>query len=247
MRNLKLKIAYSGKQYHGFQIQKNALTVQEVLQTALETLLKHKIELKGCSRTDVGVHAYEYFVSFKTSNPVPTERLVVGLNTLLPGDVVANHCEEVAACFHARYDVVFKEYIYKILNCKVRNPFLDGFVYWYPFALDVGYLDELTKCFIGRKDFKAFCASGSKQSDFVRTIYEFEACKSDDMICFRVAGDGFLYNMVRIMVGTLIEYCRQNKTKSELNELIESGFRERAGKTAPSGGLYLNKVIYNRG
>lgn len=244
MRNLLLKISYNGRNYHGYQIQKNAITVQEVLQQRIEKLLKHKIELKGCSRTDTGVHANEYFVSFKTENKIPCNKLVLGLNAILPADIAAKDCEEKPLSFHARYSVKSKEYIYKLLNNKYPDAINNGLIYWYKWPLDVTNLNNLAQSFVGTHNFKGFCADPNRRTDFTRTIFYFDVFKIDDIIYFRVSGNGFLYKMVRIMVGTLIEYSKKNKTRKELVQLIESRKRSLTAKPMSSEGLYLNEVVY---
>lgn len=244
MRNLSLKISYNGKNYHGYQVQKNVVTVQEVLQQRIEKLLKHRIELKGCSRTDTGVHANEYFVSFKTENKIACNKLVLGLNAILPADIAAKNCEEKPLSFHARYSVKSKEYVYKLLNNKYPDAINNGLICWYKWPLDVTSLNELAQSFVGVHNFKGFCAKPNRRTDFTRTIFYFDIFKIDDIIYFRVSGNGFLYKMVRIMVGTLIEYSKKNKTKEELVQLIESRKRSLTAKPMPPEGLYLNKVVY---
>ena len=174
MRNLLLKISYNGKNYHGYQVQKNAITVQKVLQQRIEKLLKHKVELKGCSRTDTGVHANEYFASFKTENKIPCNKLVLGLNAILPADIAAKDCEEKPLNFHARYSVKSKEYVYKLLNSKCPDPINNGLVYWHKWPLVVTNLNNLAQSFVGTHNFKGFCAEPNKRTDFTRTIFYFD-------------------------------------------------------------------------
>ncbi|MDR1354470.1 MAG: tRNA pseudouridine(38-40) synthase TruA [Oscillospiraceae bacterium] len=244
MRNLLLKIAYCGRNYHGFQIQQNALTVQAVLQNAIWDLVGQKIDIKGCSRTDTGAHANEYFVSFKTHCDTPCRGFVRALNALLPADIVAHDCEEKPLDFHARYDVKKKEYIYRLLNCECYDPFLEGLVYHYHCSLNYLTLNELAVFFVGTHSFKATSAKNSGNSDFIRRVYSFNVNKIGDIIQFQVVGNGFLYKMVRIMVGTLIDFSRSGKTGKDISALISSEDRQQAGKTVPACGLYLNRVVY---
>ncbi|GHU85174.1 tRNA pseudouridine synthase A [Clostridia bacterium] len=244
MRNLLLKISYCGRNYHGFQVQKNATSVQFVLQTKIEELVAHKIEIKGCSRTDAGAHALEYFVGFKTTSNIPCKNFVHALNSRLPRDIVVRSCREKPPDFHARYNAKAKEYTYKLLNCEIYDPLLDGLVYFYKYKLDCKKLDELAKAFVGQYDFRALSAKDDEKTSFVREIYYFDVSRSDDMVEFRTAGNGFLYKMVRIMVGTLLGFERRGKTADNILNLIESKERNNAGRTVPACGLYLSRVIY---
>ena len=247
MRNLLIEISYDGSRYHGWQVQKNALTVQEVFQNAVEKLFGERLDVKGCSRTDSGVHANSYFVSFKTDKNIENERVITALNTYLPKDIAALSCKEAGADFHARYSVDSKEYIYKLYNGKIRDPFLNNYAYHYRYPIDAEYLNRESKAFIGTYDFSGFCSSRSDVEDTVRTVRNFEVYRDGDTVYFKVEADGFLYNMVRIMVGTLL-FVNEGKIKEgELKSVIESKERKRAGKTAPPQGLYLNKVNYQNG
>lgn len=244
MRNILLEISYDGSLYHGWQVQKNAVSVQQVLQDALEKLLCERPDVKGCSRTDSGVHANSYFVSFKTDKGIKTENVLTGLNTYLPKSIAVKSCREVAEDFHPRYSAVSKEYIYKLYNGKIRNPFLNNYAFHYRYPINAEYLNSEAKAFLGTHDFKGFCSARSDVGDTVRTVKRFDVFREGDMVFFRVEADGFLYNMVRIMVGTLL-FVNEGKIKSgELAEIISGGERKRAGKTAAPQGLYLNRVNY---
>lgn len=244
MRNLLVEISYDGSHYHGWQIQKNAVTVQEIFQNAVEKVFRSRPDIKGCSRTDSGVHANSYFVSFKTDKNIDAERIVTALNTYLPKDIAVLSCKEVDDDFHARYSVKTKEYIYKLYNGKIRNPFYHNYAYHYRYHIDADYLNSEAKAFIGTHDFSGFCSANSGVEDTVRTVKNFEVFRKDDMVYFKVEANGFLYNMVRIMVGTLL-FINEGKIKQgELKTVIESRNRKLAGKTAPPDGLYLNKVNY---
>lgn len=244
MRNLRLWLTYNGTAYHGWQVQENADTVQGQLETAIEQIFGKKISVNGCSRTDAGVHANEFCCNFRTEKTLSCETVVRALNAKLPYDIVIKKCEEVPFEFHARFDTKSKEYIYKIWNSELRNPFLLDTVFQYKYKLDEGKLDKAAKDFIGTYDFKAFCASGSSVQDTVRTIKNASVTREGEMVIFKVEGDGFLYNMVRIMVGTLI-YINEGKIKeNDIKNIILSGDRTKAGKTVSPEGLYLNKVNY---
>lgn len=245
-RNILVILSYDGSRYHGWQVQKNALTVQEVFQNALEKIINEKVDIKGCSRTDTGVHANMYAVNFKTSSKIRCENIVYALNRFLPKDIAAIKSSEVPLDFHARYSCKGKEYIYKIWNNKIRNPFLNNraFHYWYP--LDENYLNSAAQMFIGSHDFTSFATLDKRETkNMIRNIEKFNVYRNGDMVEFKVKADGFLYNMVRIMSGTLLRIA-QNKIKPEdIPRIIESKNRKNAGPTAPPEGLYLNKVFYD--
>lgn len=244
MRNLLLEIAYDGTNYHGWQVQKNAVTVQQVFQDAAQKLFTVRPDVKGCSRTDSGVHANVYCLTLKTNMKIDNESVVMALNTYLPKDIAVLSCREVESGFHPRYNVKSKEYIYKIYNGRIRNSFLKNYAFHYRYPIDTDYLCKEAQAFVGTHDFKGFCSANSKVESTVRTVKSFDVRREGDMVYFRVEADGFLYNMVRIMAGTLL-FINEGKIKQgELENIILSGERKRAGKTAPPQGLYLNKLNY---
>ena len=245
LRNIALKISYVGTNYHGWQIQKNALTVQEVFQNALYSVLKKTTDIKGCSRTDTGVHANMYVVNFYTDSLMSCENFIFALNRHLPDDICVYDCQEKDASFHARYSCVAKEYVYKIWNHKFKNPFLSGRAlhYWYP--LDVDLMNEAAQKFVGKHDFTAFATlDARKKENMERTIEYFRIDKTDSFINFTVKADGFLYNMVRIMVGTLLRVSQGKIKPGDIPSIISSKKRSLAGPTAPPQGLYLNRIFY---
>lgn len=244
MRNLLLTISYDGSNYHGWQVQKNAVTVQEVFQNAVKKLFNQNIDIKGCSRTDSGVHANKYCVSFKADTDIPCENIIMALNSYLPDDISVLSCSDMDNDFHARYNVLKKEYVYIINNSKIRNPFLRNYTFWYRYNIDADYLNEQAQAFVGTYDYSGFCSAHSGVEDTVRTVYSFEVSRKGDMVYFKVSADGFLYNMVRIMVGTLLFVNEEKIKKDELKNVILSKNRKLAGKTAPPQGLYLNDVKY---
>lgn len=244
-RNILVTLKFSGMKYHGWQIQKNALSVQEVFQDALYSVLGMSTDIKGCSRTDAGVHANMYCVSFKTCKSTPCDRLIFAINNFLPSDVAVTGCNEVDLNFHARYSCKGKEYVYKIWNNKIRDPFLVGHAFHYWYHIDERLLNDESKAFIGKHDFKSFCTSDSRNSEnFVRTVNDFSVKRYGDMVEFKVSADGFLYNMVRIMVGTLLAVQQGRIKKGKISEIILLKDRGKAGPTAQACGLYLNKVFY---
>lgn len=244
MNNLLITISYDGSSYHGWQVQKNAVTVQEVVQRAVERVFCESVDIKGCSRTDSGVHANKYCFSFKTSKDIDNEKVVLALNTYLPKDIAVLSCKRVDEDFHARYNVKSKQYIYKLYNGKIRNPFYEKYAFHYRYSIDADYLNREAQAFVGTFDYSAFCSTHSSVEDTVRTVKAFSVERDGDFVYFKVEADGFLYNMVRIMVGTLL-FVSEGKIKSgELADIIQSKNRKRAGKTAPAQGLYLNEIYY---
>ncbi len=239
-----IKFRYDGTDYAGYQIQANANTVGAEILKALTALFGSVENLHGCSRTDSGVHANCYCSSFSSEKKIETEKIVRGMNGILPKDIAVFECEEVSPSFHARYSVKKKEYLYCILNSQQRNPFYEKYSLFFPFNLDVEMLNRECLSFVGTHDFSAFCSSGSSVEDKTRTIESASFERDGDIVYFRVCGNGFLYNMVRIMVGTCLDIASGKIEKGKIEEIINSKDRNRAGRTAPAQGLFLNKVFY---
>ena len=245
LRNLLITISYDGSKFHGWQIQHNAVTVQEVFQTALYSVINAKPDIKACSRTDSGVHAEMFCISTKISHPIPPERLKAALNSHLPDSVVVLNVKEVDSDFHARYNAKGKRYIYRVLNRSERDPFYVGRALHYRYNLDVELLDKASKDYIGTHDFTSFCTLDKREKgDFTRTIYDFSVRRIGDIVEFTVEGSGFLYNMVRIMVGTLLAINEGKIAPDSIPDIIRAESRDTAGPTAPPQGLYLNEVFY---
>lgn len=245
MRNLLLTLSFDGKNYHGWQVQKNAVTVQEVFQQALYKAFSERPSIKGCSRTDSGVHANMYCVSVKCENSIPCDKVPMVINKFLPNDIAVKSCKAVKDDFHARYSCLSKEYVYKIWNDPTRNPFLDGHAFHYWYKLDVDLLNEACQYFLGKHDFTSFCTTDKRTNDnMVRDIKNFSVFKEGPLVTVQVEADGFLYNMVRIMVGTLLHVARGKIKPFEIPKIILSKDRLKAGPTAVPYGLYLNKVFY---
>lgn len=244
MRNLRLKLCYDGSRYHGWQVQDNAVTVQGEIESAIETIFGEHLTVYGCSRTDAGVHANEFFCNFRTEKNIPCDAVVRAVNANLPFDIAVMDCDEMPLPFHSRYDCEAKEYIYRIWNSPVRNPFFLSTAYHYRYTIDEKTLDTASKDFIGTYDFKAFCSSGSSVQSTVRTVRNASVLRDGDMVIFKVEADGFLYNMVRIMTGTLININEGKIGKNDIKSIILSGDRNLAGVTAPPEGLFLNRVWY---
>lgn len=247
MRNLRLRLEYNGEAYHGWQLQANAVTVQGKIEDAVETVFGARHTVYGCSRTDAGVHANEFFCNFKTLKSISCGDTVRALNANLPDDIAVTRCDEMDIDFHSRYDCVSKQYIYKIWNSPVRNPFFNHTTYHYKYPLDEIMLNREASDFVGTYDFSSFCSSGSSVSDTVRTVKSASVERDGDFVYFIVEADGFLYNMVRIMTGTLLNINEKKIEENSIKNIIKSHDRTKAGVTAPPQGLYLNKVYYKRG
>ncbi len=247
MRNLKVFIAYNGAAYHGFQRQDNAVTIQEIVEKAIGRLLKIPAPvIYGCSRTDTGVHAREFCFNVHIDNRIPCEGFVKGMNTLLPPDIAVLSCEEAGDEFHARYNAKGKEYVYLIGNKPQRDVFLQDLAFHYPYKLNVEAMNNAAKLLIGEHDFGGFCRAEGKarMKTTVRTIYDLSVKLTDDVCEVRISGNGFLYNMVRIVTGTLLYISEGRRTEEDIKNALETGDRSLSGITLPPNGLYLNKVFY---
>lgn len=240
----KLTIMYDGTAYHGWQRQQNGITVQEIMEDTLSSIMGTEIAVVGCSRTDARVHAKMYVCSFFGETTIPAEKLPFVLNVMLPPDIRAVKCETAADDFNARFDTVKKTYEYKILNTTHGNPFLRSYAWHYPIALNLEEMQEACGVIRGRRDFKCFMAAGSKVKNTVRNLSVLSAERDGGIITVTAAADGFLYNMVRIIVGTLVYIGNGKLTVGELPALMASGERKALGITAPPEGLSLVNVEY---
>lgn len=245
MKNYLLTICFDGTNYHGWQVQENAVTVQETLQNAVERILGVRENIIGCSRTDAFVHAHRFCCNMRTEKDIAPEKMLTALNAVLPRDIAVLDCGEVPYDFHARYDCTGKTYQYLILNRQVRDPFYENRAYHYPWHIHADFLNEQAQQFLGLHDFSAFCASKTAVEDKVREIRRVAVARDGDFVKITVEGNGFLYNMVRIMVGTLLEINRGKLPRDSIPAVLESKDRAKAGATAPAQGLYLHKVYYD--
>lgn len=244
MKRVMLTVAYDGTNYHGWQLQPNAVTVEGVLNKALSALFGEEIKVIGASRTDTGVHALGNIAVFDTSARMPAEKISYALNQRLPEDIRIQASKEVASDFHPRHQDSRKTYEYKILNTEFPIPTYRLYSHFTYVPLDVKKMNEAAQYFKGEHDFKSFCSADSAADTTVRTIYDISVRKSGDIIAVRVTGSGFLYNMVRIIAGTLIEVGRGNMQASQIPEIIEARERSKAGPTAPACGLTLVSYEY---
>ena len=240
-----LKIRYNGSAFVGWQVQKNGLSVQEQMQNAIEKVFGTRVGVTGCSRTDSGVHAMEYCCCFDPPRPMELRRIPLALNAALPDSVSVLSCQSVPVEFHPRYDAVAKEYIYRFYDGIAPDPFKKGLAHHERKVLDAELMDRAAQCFLGTHDFRGFMSTGSKIEETTRTIYYSGVERRDNEITFRVVGNGFLYNMVRIMAGTLLFVALGKIPLEDLPGIIASGDRALGGKTMPAHGLYLNRVYYD--
>ena len=245
MNKYLIKLTYDGRNFSGYQVQNNARTVGGELLEALKKVFGTVENLAGCSRTDSGVHAKEYYASFSSERLIPNESVPSALNANLPRDIAILECTTPDADFHARYSVKEKEYVYKIYTNKIRIPFFEGLAYHYPKEIDINFLNNEAKALIGTHDFASFMAAGSDIKDTVRTVFSAYFRKTDENFYeFVISADGFLYNMVRIITGTLLAINEGKLRSGTLPEIIEGKNRAFAGPTAPPQGLYLSSVKY---
>jgi len=245
VRNIALKLRYDGSAYHGWQRQKDLPTVQQTVEEAVEKICGETVHVTGCGRTDAGVHALHYCANFRTKSTIPTDRLPLALNTRLPGDVAVTDACEVEDDFNAIGSCIQKEYIYRILNSRIPDPFLEKRVCFFPSRLDIDAMSRAAAAFVGTHDFAAVRSVGTETKTTVRTVHWCRAERAGDIITVRVCADGFLYNMVRAMVGTMV-YASYGKLRSEdIPSLLETRDRRLTGPTMPPQGLYMHRVWYD--
>lgn len=242
------KVKYLGTDFHGFQVQPEKRTVQGELCTALALATGYPCKVTGCSRTDAGVHANEFCITVECDNStIPAEKLSVAVARFMPIDLSLYYAEEAEEAFHPRYDVISKEYLYKIKNERVYDPFYYGRAWFLPKPIDdehVLKMQAAADILVGKHDFSTFMSPGSDVTDTVRTVFYLNIKKNGTDIDIKICADGFLYNMVRIIVGTLIEVAYDRMRPEDMLNVLESHDRQKAGMTAPPDGLYLNKVSY---
>ena len=244
MRRIFLEIAYDGTNYSGWQVQNNALSVQEVIDKTLSEWLDEEIHTIGASRTDAGVHALGNVAVFDTNTKIPGDKYAFGLNSRLPEDICIQQSFEVPLQFHPRFTETVKTYEYKILNRKFPDPTRRRDSLFYYGKLDDELMNEAASYLVGPHDFKSFCASRHEGSNTVRTIYSASVSRDGDMVFLEITGNGFLYNMVRIIAGTLIEVGKGAIKPQKIKEILEAKDREAAGPTAPAHGLTLIEIEY---
>ena len=238
-----IRLSYDGTDYCGWQMQKNGPSVQACVMDAIRGVFGSVTEFSGCSRTDSGVHALDFCASFRPAFDLPCEKIPVTLNAKLPGNIAVKSARTVPDDFHARYSVKQKEYLYRIRTASVRDPFSENRVWHRPANYDLNALNQGASYLCGTHDFRSYMAAGSKIEDCTRTVFRAEFEQTEEELHFYVSADGFLYNMVRIMVGTLLEIPQRMPPEAILR-ILEAKDRSQSGMTAPACGLYLNRVVY---
>lgn len=244
-RNIALKLMYVGTAYHGWQVQKNASSVAETLEKALSTVVCHPVKCTGAGRTDAGVHAEVYIANFHTRSSIPTDRIPLAVNTRLPDDIVVVKATEVPEHFNAIGSCLRKEYTYRIYNSRLGNAFYVNRAWFYPKHLDESIMQRAADCFVGTHDFSAVRAVGTEVRSPVRTVHYFNITRTGDLIECRVCANGFLYNMVRAMVGTCVYAAEGKFAPEDVSAILESRNRTAAGPTVPPGGLYMTQLWYD--
>ena len=244
MKKVKLVVAYDGTTYCGWQIQPNGVTIEQKLNEALTQLLGEDIKVTGASRTDAGVHSLGNVCVFETSSRMPAEKISFALNQRLPEDIVVQSSCEVDESFHPRFSKSKKTYEYRILNRKMRMPTRRLDTYFFHYELDVAAMQKAAGYLVGEHDFKSFCAANAQSETTIRTIYSCEVSKKEDIITIRVTGNGFLYNMVRIIAGTLIKVGNGDYKPEDMKEILDACDRSKAGPTAPAHGLTMIGLEY---
>lgn len=247
MRNIALFLKYDGTAYHGWQVQKNAATVGQTLEEATAKVVGHRVHLTGCGRTDAGVHARVYVANFRTDSRIPTDRLPYALNTHLPEDILVYGAKEVDEGFNAIGSCVKKEYTYQIYNSRMKDPFFVNRAWFYPKHLDEAIMQEAAAQFVGTHDFAAVRSVGTDVKSTVRTVHHFQVERQGDLIFFRVCANGFLYNMARAMVGTVVYAAEGKISPRDIGGILHRGNRTAAGPTVPPGGLYMTQLWYDDG
>lgn len=243
-RNLKLTVAYDGTNYHGFQRQENSLTIQQVLEDRLAKVFGHKLKLTGAARTDAGVHAYRQTVNFLTTGRILADKITCAAKSVLPSDIVVIRAEEAELRFHARYDAHSKLYTYRINNSSIQDPFLRNYSWQVAQPLEVGEMQQAAQAIVGTHDFSAFRAANGPEVSPVREIISVACTACAAIIEIKIHGTGFLYHMVRNIVGTLLDVGLKKLDKQGFSEILAGCDRRKAGITAPAQGLYLTEVFY---
>jgi tRNA pseudouridine38-40 synthase len=245
VRNIALRLSYDGTAYHGWQVQKTEKTVAETLEKALSAVCGEKVHVTGCGRTDAGVHAMRYCANFRTGSRIPIHRLPLAVNTRLPMDIAVQDAVEVDEDFNAIGSCKQKEYIYRIFNSRIRDPFLQNRVCFYPAPLDFDRLERAGRAFEGTHDFAAVRSLGTETKTTVRTVHWCRATRDGERIEIAVCADGFLYNMVRAIVGTMVYAAHGKLEPEDIPALLEKGDRRLTGPTMPPQGLYMSRVWYD--
>ncbi len=243
MRNIAFVISYDGTNYHGFQRQENVITIQQEIEDALFKITGERIVIYGCGRTDAKVHALNYLLTFKTESTIPAERFPMAINSVLNDDIFVKKAWEVASDFHGRFSVIRKTYVYRINNGEF-DPFMKNYTWHYKYPLDVEKMKTAAEFLVGTHDFNCFMASGGQVESTVRTMFDANVSQNGDIVEISLTADGFLYNMVRIITGTLVYVGGGKINPEDVKEIINSKDRTKAGITAPPQGLFMKSVEF---
>ena len=244
MKRVKLVVAYDGTNYHCWQVQDNGITIEEVLNRTISELVQEDIKVIGASRTDAGVHACGNVAVFDTESRIPGDKFSFALNQRLPEDIRIQESCEVDADFHPRYADTVKTYEYNILNRRFELPTKRLYAAFCYYPMDIERMNQAAAYLVGEHDFKSFCSAGAQVQTTVRTIYAVNVTKADDMVHIRITGNGFLYNMVRIIAGTLMQVGTGLMEPEQVKEILEARDRSKAGPTAVAKGLTLVEIRY---
>ena len=245
MKNVCLVISYIGSLYSGFQKQKNGLSVQEVIEKAIFDITGENSKLTPSGRTDSGVHALGQVANFLTNSTIPANKFFIPLNQILPLDIRVVESREVPLSFNARKSAKQKTYLYKMYFGKVLSALDEGRVLHVKYKVDFDLMEKACQMLVGEHDFRAFMSSGSSTKTTIRTIYSSVIKRQGDYADFEITGNGFLYNMVRILIGTILDIGRNKITLSDFEKLLQGAHRTQAGKTSPAHALYLKSVVYD--
>ncbi|HAA25777.1 MAG TPA: tRNA pseudouridine(38-40) synthase TruA [Ruminiclostridium sp.] len=245
VRRIKIIVEYNGTGYHGWQVQNNAHTIQAEIENAIFAITGEKVRVTGAGRTDAGVHAYGQTAHFDTESAIPADKFQYALNAVLPKDIAVISSEEAGPGFHARYSATSKTYQYKVINRITRSPLAENMAWHIPEPLDFDQMAAASSFFLGTHDFSSFCSSGHNISNFTRTITVSQWSRDGDYLVYTIRGNGFLYKMVRIIVGTMVEIGLGKRSPAAVPELLADKERKKSGITAPPYGLYLVRVDYD--
>jgi len=244
MKNIAVGLMFDGSHYHGWQVQRNDVSVAGTVEAALSRLCKHPVKAHGCGRTDAGVHAERYCFNFKTSSNIPPERLPLAMNSILPPDISAQCAIYAPDGFDANLSCIKKEYTYRIYCSRINNPFYNDRACFYPHAPDLEAMRQAAEHFVGTHDFAAVRSVGTVTKTTIRTVHWYDVEKKGCIIELRACANGFLYNMARAMAGTLIYVSEGKIDPGDIPGLLRQGDRRRLGPTLPPGGLYLTRLWY---
>lgn len=244
-RRIALLVQYDGTNFNGFQIQDDGRTVQQEIENGLRILLKEQIRIRASGRTDSGVHALGQVIHFDTQSHTTLDRICLGLNGIFARDISVKNAYEVCPSFDSRFSPVEREYVYLIYNHPQRTPFMRYRAMWLNSYIDLDFIKKTANNLVGEYDFKSFCKKNSAENNTVRTINRIEISRKYDLISFKISGNAFLHNMIRIIVGTIVDMYREGRDPSYIKEVLEKKDRDSGGKTAPAYGLYLSRVSYD--